>query len=184
MSGETGTTLTVPLSVESLPKKQFFPSDSKWSRLNESVRPCSSMSGDIRLRSPSSIRRAHIPLSSSTHRIPPSSSSMQRSLPSSEFLRLASSNEQLNSPITPLSFDFGRKKRRRLRQDSPDILRRSSPDLVSRSRRSAGHREELGSPEYSGSDFAPGVERGSAESVCYGERGSDSESVCYVPGGK
>ena len=37
--------------------------------------------------------------------------------PSAEFLRMVGSDKELNSPITPLSFDFGRRKRAKLRPD-------------------------------------------------------------------
>ena len=65
---------------------------------------------------------------------------------------------ELNSPITPLNFDFGRKKRPKpARSDSPDILKRiTSPDLVQRVRSREKHGrsvEDLGSPDYS--DYAP-----------------------------
>ena len=66
----------------------------------------------------------------------------------------------LNSPITPLNFDFSRKKRSKpVRSNSPDILKRgTSPDLVQRIRNRDKHVrsvEDLGSPDYSESHYAP-----------------------------
>ena len=82
-----------------------------------------------------------------------------RSLPSAEFLRMLGNEEhQLHSPITPLSFDFNRKKRNKVQ--SPDILKQSSPDLVQRihHRKKDKRSEEeqhIRSPDYSESDYAP-----------------------------
>eukprot|EP00090_Calanus_glacialis_P018797 TRINITY_DN29121_c0_g1_i1.p1 TRINITY_DN29121_c0_g1~~TRINITY_DN29121_c0_g1_i1.p1 ORF type:complete len:1142 (-),score=246.94 TRINITY_DN29121_c0_g1_i1:120-3545(-) len=142
-SGETRDTLA--LSVESLPSKRQFQSesklvslDSKWHKVNQFVRPKSSIN-----------------IAEETDNKSPHS---MRSLPSAEFLRMLGSDHQLHSPITPLSFDFGRKKRQKLRPDSPDILRRSSPDLVQRTNRKEKLLKtegDLCSPDYSGSDYTP-----------------------------
>ena len=145
-SGDTRDTLA--LSVESLASKRQYQSesklvntDSKWHKVNQFVRPKSSLNlGEEAtiVKSPHSLR----------------------SLPSAEFLRMVGSPTTLHSPITPLSFDFGRKKRQKLRPDSPDILRRSSPDLV---QHRTNRKEKLSktdgdsqcSPSYSGSDYTP-----------------------------
>ena len=142
-SGETRDTLA--LSVESLPSKRQFQSesklvslDSKWHKVNQFVRPKSS----INIAEENDAKSPH----------------SMRSLPSAEFLRMLGSDHQLHSPITPLSFDFGRKKRQKLRPDSPDILRRSSPDLVQRTNRKEKLLKtegDLCSPDYSGSDYTP-----------------------------
>merc|ERR1719242_2618555 len=72
-----------------------------------------------------------------------------RSLPSAEFLRMLGNEEpRLRSPITPLSFDFNRKKRAKIRANSPDLLRGSSPEIVQKMKKKERERERgLRSPE-------------------------------------
>ena len=144
-SSSSGTRDTLALSVESLSSKRHFqsesklvPQDSKWQKMNQFSRPKSSMN----ITEESTVKSPH----------------SLRSLPSAEFLRMLGSDHHLHSPITPLSFDFGRKKRQKLRPDSPDILRRSSPDLVQRTnRKEKASKTDVDpcSPDYSGSDYTP-----------------------------
>ena len=74
---------------------------------------------------------------------------------------LGTEDTTLHSPITPLSFNFDKKKRSKQqllkRCNSPDILNRSSHDLVSRSERMRASEENLRSPHYSEpeADYAP-----------------------------
>ena len=72
---------------------------------------------------------------------------------------LGSEDTKLQSPITPLSFDFDKKKQQKLlkRCKSPDILNRSSHDLVARTERMRLSEENLRSPRYSEAeaDYAP-----------------------------
>ena len=75
---------------------------------------------------------------------------------------LGSEDTKLHSPITPLSFDFDKKKRSKQQQllkrcNSPDILNRSSHDLVSRTERMRASEENLRSSGYSEAeaDYAP-----------------------------
>lgn len=67
---------------------------------------------------------------------------------------LGNEEHQLNSPITPLSFDF-KKKRSKARSNSPDILKRSSPDLVQRPKKSLHSQEDVRGSDFSSSDYAP-----------------------------
>ena len=86
-----------------------------------------------------------------------------RSLPSAEFLRMLGNEEhRCRSPITPLSFDYNRKQRAKIRANSPDILRTSSsissPDKVQRSKKKERERrceDGVRSPDFSSSDYAP-----------------------------
>ena len=82
-----------------------------------------------------------------------------RSLPSAEFLRMLGNEEhRCRSPITPLSFDYNRKQRAKIRANSPDILRTSSPDKVQKSKKKERERrceEGARSPDFSSSDYAP-----------------------------
>ena len=72
---------------------------------------------------------------------------------------LGSEDTKLHSPITPLSFDFNKKKRSKeqvlKRCNSPDILNRSSCDLVVKAERMRASEENLVSPHYSECDYAP-----------------------------
>lgn len=67
---------------------------------------------------------------------------------------LGNEEHQLNSPITPLSFDF-KKRRSKARSNSPDILKRSSPDLVQRPKKSLHSQEDVRGSDFSSSDYAP-----------------------------
>ena len=82
-----------------------------------------------------------------------------RSLPSAEFLRMLGNEEhRMHSPITPLSFDYNRKQRTKIRANSPDILRTSSPENVQKSKKKERERrceDGVRSPDFSGSDYAP-----------------------------
>ena len=76
-------------------------------------------------------------------------------------MMLGNDEHKLNSPITPLSFDFNKKKRSKAaRSDSPDILKRTSPDIVQRPKkrdradRGLRSEEDLRS-DFSSSDYAP-----------------------------
>ena len=75
---------------------------------------------------------------------------------------LGTEDTSLHSPITPLSFDFDKKKRSKQQQllkrcNSPDILNRSSHDLVLRTERMRASEENLRSSGYSEAeaDYAP-----------------------------
>ena len=73
---------------------------------------------------------------------------------------LGNEEHRLHSPITPLSFDYNRKQRAKIRGNSPDILRTSSPEKVQKNKKKERERERrcedgARSPDFSSSDYAP-----------------------------
>ena len=73
---------------------------------------------------------------------------------------LGNEEHRLHSPITPLSFDYNRKQRAKIRGNSPDILRTSSPEKVQKTKKKERERERrcedgVRSPDFSSSDYAP-----------------------------
>ena len=85
---------------------------------------------------------------------------------------LGNEEHQLHSPITPLSYDFNKKRGKSA--NSPDILERTSPDIVSRIKKEKYMKSEenlrLRSPDYSETDYAPvSTERWVITDNCQGD---------------
>ena len=156
-SGSTRDT-TLALSIESLPENRRR-RERGASECSEVVRPRSSLNicdraGQIYHPSQPCLKSKNLILEfdgKSPHSL--------RSLPSAEFLRMLGNEEhRLHSPITPLSFDYNRKQRARIRANSPDILGPSSPEKVQKSKKKERERwceDGVRSPDFSSSDYAP-----------------------------